>query len=87
MIKSNYYEIDIIDLKLVLFIIKKKIISEKRNLAKVELMDGNPIKRTRLNVLFQFLTSQAHSTRNKTHLQRILNKNNLTYQVKMYGLS
>ena len=67
---------DIIDLKLVLFIIKK-IIFEKGNLAKVELMDGNPIKRTRWNVLFQLQTSQAHSTRNKTHLQR----------VKMYGLS
>ena len=86
MIKSNYYEIDIIDLKLVLFIIKK-IIFEKRNLAKVELMDGNPIKRTRLNVLFQLQTSQAHSTRNKTHLQRVLYKNNFTYPVKMYGLS
>ena len=77
---------DIIDLKLVLFIIKK-IIFEKRNLAKVELMDGNPIKRTRLNVLFQLQTSQAHSTRNKTHLQRVLYKNNFTYPVKMYGLS
>ena len=77
---------DIIDLKLVLFI-TKKIIFEKRNLAKVELMDGNPIKRTRLNVLFQLQTSQAHSTRNKTHLQRVLYKNNFTYPVKMYGLS
>ena len=38
-----------------------KIISEKKNLAKVEPMGGNPIKRTSLNVHFPLQTSQAHS--------------------------
>ena len=35
MIKSNYYEIDIIDLKLVLFIIKKKLYLKKEILQKL----------------------------------------------------